>query len=149
MYQAALILHLLGTVIWVGGMFFAHLALRPALEESLEPAQRLPLLYRTLIRFFRWVWASILLILLSGYWIFFGVFDAQTMGYIHTMQAIGLVMIGLFAFIYFIPFTRMERALEEGRISDASKQMALIRGIILINLILGLIEVALGAAKPF
>ncbi len=149
MYQTALVLHLLGTVIWVGGMFFAHMALRPSAEESLEPVQRLPLLYRTLTRFFRWVWASIALILASGYWIFFVKFDAQTAGYIHAMQAIGLVMIGLFAFIYFVPYLRMGRALAEGRIPEAGQRMALIRKIILINLILGLIEVVLGAAKPF
>ena len=45
-------LHLLGVVVWVGGMFFAHMALRPAATELLEPPQRLPLLQATLMRFF-------------------------------------------------------------------------------------------------
>lgn len=29
MMSVAITLHLLGTIVWVGGMFFAHMALRP------------------------------------------------------------------------------------------------------------------------
>ena len=36
-------LHLLSAVIWVGGMFFAYMVLRPAAATLLEPPQRLPL----------------------------------------------------------------------------------------------------------
>ena len=36
-------LHLLGVLIWVGGMFFAYMALRPAAAQLLEPPQRLTL----------------------------------------------------------------------------------------------------------
>ena len=46
-------------------------------------------------------------------------------------------------------YRKMGTALEAGDIPSAGKQMALIRRVIGINLILGLIEVALGAAKPF
>jgi len=49
-------LHVLGAVIWVGGMFFAYMALRPAAASLLEPAQRLPLWQETFRRFFFWVW---------------------------------------------------------------------------------------------
>ena len=48
-------LHLLGVIVWVGGMFVAYMALRPAAVEVLEPYQRLPLMKRTLDRFFPWV----------------------------------------------------------------------------------------------
>ena len=44
----ALVLHILGAVIWVGGMFFAHFVLRLA-AMPLEPAIRLPLMRRALI----------------------------------------------------------------------------------------------------
>ena len=39
----AIALHLLAAVIWVGGMFFAYMALRPAAASLLEPPLRLPL----------------------------------------------------------------------------------------------------------
>jgi len=39
----AIPLHFLATVIWVGGMFFAYMALRSVAASLLEPAQRLPL----------------------------------------------------------------------------------------------------------
>src|SRR5438105_2867776 len=60
--KIALWLHLLGVVVWVGGMFFAYMALRPA-AKLLEPAQRLPLWGATFTHFFPWVWVSIILIL--------------------------------------------------------------------------------------
>ena len=41
--SVAITLHLLAALIWVGGMFFAHMALRPAVNTMLEPPQRLPL----------------------------------------------------------------------------------------------------------
>ena len=48
-------LHVLGAVLWVGGMAFALLALRPALAE-LEPPARLALHEGALRRFFLIVW---------------------------------------------------------------------------------------------
>ncbi|MET0093358.1 MAG: hypothetical protein ABW120_07480, partial [Sedimenticola sp.] len=77
MLTIALTLHLLGTVVWVGGMFFAHMALRPVAAELLEPPQRLPLLKGVLDRFFRWVWLAVVLILVTGYWIFLGPFKGE------------------------------------------------------------------------
>ena len=63
--KMALLAHLLGVIVWVGGMFFAHIALRPAAAELLQPAQRLPLLAGALGRFFKWVAWSIVLILVT------------------------------------------------------------------------------------
>ncbi|MCB4822519.1 hypothetical protein [Roseicella aerolata] len=48
-------LHVLGAVLWVGGMAFALLALRPALG-ALEPPQRLVVHEGALRRFFLIVW---------------------------------------------------------------------------------------------
>ena len=58
-------LHVLGVVVWVGGMFFAHMALRPA-ALALPPPQRLPLLAATLTRFVAWAGVAVVLILGSG-----------------------------------------------------------------------------------
>ena len=48
-------IHLLGAAIWVGGMFFALLVLRPSLSV-LEPPARLALHGAVFSRFFRIVW---------------------------------------------------------------------------------------------
>lgn len=62
----SLFLHVLGVVVWVGGMFFAYMALRPAAASLLEPPQRLTLWAGVFDKFFPWVWLSVALILLTG-----------------------------------------------------------------------------------
>src|SRR5260370_2178050 len=71
--SAALVLHALAAVVWVGGMFFAHQVLRPA-AAALDPRPRLLLWSRVLGRFFAWVIAAILLLLASGYAMVLAVF---------------------------------------------------------------------------
>ncbi len=147
MYNLLLVLHLLGTVVWVGGMFFAHMAMRQAATELLEPPLRLPFLKRVLDRFFRWVWLAIVLILVSGYWIFLVLFNGQAGLYVHLMQGLGLVMALLFCFIYFVPYRRMGLALEQQDIPAAAAQMATIRKMIGFNLILGLATSIIAVTK--
>jgi uncharacterized membrane protein len=130
-------------------MFFAHMALRPAAQELLEPARRLPLLKRVLDRFFPWVWLSVVLILITGYWVFLGLWQGQAGLHVHLMQGLGLVMAVLFFFIYFFPYRRMGRALEAGDMPEAGARMAVIRRIIGINLVLGLVTCAIAAARTF
>ena len=63
----ALFLHVISDVIWIGGMFLAYVAVRPAAIEALEPPQRLRLWTGIFRRFFPWVWASVMLILATGF----------------------------------------------------------------------------------
>jgi uncharacterized membrane protein len=149
MLLIALALHQLAAIVWVGGMFFAHMALRPAAQELLDPPQRLPLLKKVLDRFFRWVWLAVILILATGYWVFLGPWQGQAGLYVHVMQGLGLVMAGLYGFVYFVPYRRMGRALEAGDIPAAGAYMAVIRRIIGVNLVLGLTTSVIAAAKPF
>ena len=60
-----LALHVLCAVIWVGGMFFAYVVLRPSLSV-LEPIQRIALHTQIFRRFFLVVWHVMPLILLSA-----------------------------------------------------------------------------------
>jgi uncharacterized membrane protein len=97
----SLVLHTLSAVVWVGGMFFAHQVLRPA-AAGLEPGQRLTLWSHVLGRFFAWVFAAIVVLLLTGYAMVFGVYDGfGDIGlHIHLMQGIGILMMLLFFHLY-------------------------------------------------
>ena len=75
----ALTLHLLSAVVWVGGMFAAYLCLRPA-AGPLEPPQRLALWRRFLAKFFPWVWVSVVLLLVTGFWMLLSFFGGLTGG---------------------------------------------------------------------
>lgn len=67
--------------------------------------------------------------------------------YVHLMQGLGIVMITLFCFIYFVPYRRLGQALQSGAIPAAGVQMALIRRIIGINLVIGLVTSAIGVSR--
>ncbi|MBN9426061.1 MAG: hypothetical protein J0H09_06095, partial [Burkholderiales bacterium] len=66
MREAWLLLHIVAVAIWVGGMFFAYVCLRPVAAELLEPPQRLRLWRGVFRRFFAWVWGAVLLMAASG-----------------------------------------------------------------------------------
>ncbi|MCX7168828.1 MAG: hypothetical protein NTY41_00670, partial [Proteobacteria bacterium] len=57
-----LFLHLISVTVWVGGMFFAYVCLRPVVAAQLQPPQRLPLWAAVFARFFPWVWLAVVLI---------------------------------------------------------------------------------------
>jgi uncharacterized membrane protein len=139
--------HVLAAIVWVGGMFFAYVVLRPA-AGALESLPRLTLWRDVLARFFPWVWASVLALLLSGYgMLLFGLGGFAGAGlHVHLMQALGLVMMALFGHLYFVPWRRLQRALEQGDGAAAAGQLSQIRRIVLINLSLGLITAVIGAS---
>ena len=145
-----IVLHALAAVVWVGGMFFAYLVLRPA-AGPLEAPVRFALWRRVLGRFFPWVWASVAVLLASGYtmlFLYFGGFAGAGI-HIHLMQVTGIVMMLLFMRMYFAPWPRFERAVEAGAFDQAAVQLNRIRRIVGINLVLGLITVGLGASGRF
>ena len=142
-----LVLHSLAAVIWVGGMFFAYMVLRKATAE-LDPPVRLRLWRGALEQFFNWVFASILVLLVTGYWMlfwFFGGFGGAGV-HIHVMHLTGLVMVALFFHLYFAPWKRMQRAVDLEDYPAAAKQLGQIRWIVMTNLILGLFTVAVGSS---
>lgn len=147
----AIALHVLSAVIWVGGMFFAYMAMRPAVVEVVEAAQRGALWCQTLTRFFRWVWAAVILLLISGYWMIFKGFGGMAAAgwHIHAMQAGGLIMMLLFLHVYFAPFRRLKQAVAAKNPQEGGRQVGQIRKLVGINLILGLIVVVIGSAGRY
>src|SRR5882672_7519712 len=95
-------------------MFFAFVCLRPAAAE-LDPAHRMQLWASALTRFFRWVWAAIALLLVTGFWMVFSVLGGMTaVGlHVHLMLGIGILMMLLAAHVYFAPLKRLRLAVAE------------------------------------
>lgn len=145
-----LFFHILAAVIWVGGMFFAHQMLRPA-AGPLEPAVRLPLWRRVFERFFPVVWLAVVALLASGFGMIvwgFGGFAAVG-AYIQIMMGLGIIMMMIFAHLYFAPWKRFRRALDAGDLPAAQKQLDQIRTLVGVNLLLGLIVVVVGATGRY
>ncbi|MEE8379999.1 MAG: CopD family protein [Gammaproteobacteria bacterium] len=147
----ALPLHILASVIWVGGMFFAYMALRPVAASLLEPPLRLPLWVQVFDKFFPWVWVSIIILPVTGLWMVYSVFGGfGNVGlYIHLMTGVGTLMILLFLHVYFVPYRRMKLALAAKNFPDAGRRLAQIRVIIGANLLLGLLVVVIASAGRF
>jgi uncharacterized membrane protein len=134
----------------VGGMFFAYMVLRQSVGP-LEPAMRLALWHRVFSRFFPWVWASIVLLLISGYsmmLLYFGGFAGAGL-HIHLMQGTGILMMLLFLHLFFVPWRRFRHAVEREAFPEAAKELDQIRRIVAINLMLGLLTVIAGASGRF
>lgn len=136
--RIALWLHLLATVIWVGGMFFAHVALRPAALQ-LPPPVRLPLMAATLTTFFRWVAVAVVVIIVTGFLMIAWMGGFATLGaHIHAMTALGLVMASVYGYIISVPYPRMRAAVASGALPAAGEALVQIRRLVGFNLVVGL-----------
>ena len=146
----ALAIHALLATIWVGGMFFAYLILRPTLLDQ-EPPSRLVIWRGVFQRFFPWVWASLLGLLLSGYFmIFFGLGGFSGAGaHVHVMQLTGLAMMALFVFLFHMPWLAFKRSVDKQDFAKAASHLNVIRKIVGTNLVLGLLTVAIGASGRY
>ena len=151
-YSIAFTLHLLAAVIWVGGMFFAHMVLRPSAVDKLEPPQRLPLWVAVFGRFFFWVWIAVITILLSGYWMLFDVFGGllglKAM-YIQIMHVIGLIMSAIYAYIFFVPYQHLKTAVAAKEFPTGGALMNKIRLLVTTNLILGLMTIIVASGGKY
>ncbi|AFJ03585.1 putative integral membrane protein [Methylophaga frappieri] len=149
----AISLHILATVIWVGGMFFAFMFLRPAAATMLAPEQRLPLWRNIFGRFFPWIWASIAIILITGISmiVMLGGFGGLSgVGvHVHIMLLLGILMMLLFMHVYFNPFRKLKWAVAEQDWLTASNALDNIRKFIRANLILGLIVIVIGISGRY
>ncbi|HEY3847300.1 MAG TPA: CopD family protein [Acetobacteraceae bacterium] len=142
-----LALHILCAVLWVGGMFFAYVVLRPSLSV-LEPPQRLLLHTQIFRRFFLVVWHVMPLLLLSGFAILFGFYGgmAGVRWNVHAMMSLGVLMAIIFVALVFGPYARFRRTTDRARMVAS---IDTIRRLIGLNLILGLITVVIAALGRF
>ncbi len=147
MNAIAIALHVVAAAVWIGGMFFAYVVLRPS-SDMFDPPQKLALWAGVFKRFFPWVWMSVIILLVTGYWLIFNWFNGfgNTPGYVHLMHLLGWIMVLLFVYLYYKIYPTFKAAVNSENWPDAAAAMARIRHVILVNLILGLSLLVLVAA---
>ncbi len=146
----SLIIHSLLAAIWVGGMFFAFVILRPSVQD-IEAPIRLTLWRGVFKRFFPWVWMSVLGLLATGYVMLFTGFGgfAGAGIHIHIMHLTGLIMAGLFFYLFHLPWLAFKRLVDQEDYPAAADKLGLIRKLVGANLALGLLTVAVGASGRY
>lgn len=148
-YSPLYTLHLLAALIWVGGMFFAWMVLRPA-TGALQAPERLTLWLEVFRRFFVWVWIAVVALPITGVGMLhmgFSGFDGAPR-YVHVMIGLYLAMLALFLRIQALQLPAMRRAVEAQDWPAAGASLGRIRRLVAFNLLIGLAVVALAAARP-
>lgn len=136
-------LHILGFTVWIGGMFFAYMTLRPIAASRLEPEARFCLWEGVLEKFFFWVWISIAAILFSGLYMMAQI--GRPPVYVSLMFITGIIMMLIFAHVFFAPFKRLKSAVAANDWQNGSAALSQIRTLVGINLILGTMTIAVGS----
>ena len=151
MMGSAVLLHVIAVVIWVGGMFFAYMFLRPVAAAQLEPPVRLNLWAGVFSNFFPWVWVCVAVVLLTGLWMIFAVFGGMgKVGlYVHAMLGLGILMMLIFTHVYFAPFKRLKRAVAAKDWPAGGKALSQIRVLVGINTTIGMVTIAIGAGGRY
>ena len=145
-----LFIHLAGVIVWVGGMFFAWMILRPAAVAALEGPARLKLWANVFQRFFVWVWVAVVLLPISGIGLLqllFSGFETAPR-YVQVMMGLYLVMTALFIRIQALKFPELKAAVAAEDWPAGAAALGQIRRLVGINLIVGLVVVAVASARP-
>ena len=143
-------LHVLAALVWVGGMFFAWMVLRPAAIKALEGHARLKLWVEVFQGFFRWVWVAVVLLPVSGVGMLhmhFNGFEAAPR-YVQVMMGLYVVMTALFIRIQALMLPELCTAVAEQDWPAGAGVLGRIRRLVGINLLVGLAVVAIAAARP-
>ncbi len=107
MIKSLLFLHLFFAVVWIGGMIYSLLFLRPSLKEIAQQETKDKFLRAVLSKFFLTVWISILVLFISGMGLWHGYrrdFTENTL--FHTKLFLFGLMVFLFFYIYFFLFRK-------------------------------------------
>ncbi|WP_212625590.1 CopD family protein [Pseudomonas sp. PP3] len=143
-------LHVLAALVWVGGMFFAWMVLRPAAVTALEGPARLKLWVEVFQGFFRWVWGAVVLLPVSGVIMlnlhFTGFENAPR--YVQVMMGLYVVMTALFIRIQALMLPELRTAVEAQDWPAGAAVLGRIRRLVGINLLVGLVVVVIAALRP-
>ena len=146
-----LLLHVLSAAIWVGGMYFAYMCLRPVAASQLEPPLRLRLWVGVFTQFFPVVWIAVVLLPATGYAMIFSIWQsmAVTPLYVDIMNGLGTLMLLIYMHVYFAPFRRLKKAVLAEQWPAGGAALAQIRQLIAVNLSLGLLVIAVASAGRY
>lgn len=146
-----LVLHVLSVVIWVGGMFFAYVCLRPIAASQLEPPLRLQLWVGVFGKFFPFVWIAVILLPLTGYMMISSLYDGMGNAplYVHLMNGTGSLMIFIYLHVFFAPYQRLKRAVAAQDWPTGAKALAQIRVLVGVNTALGLLTALIASGGRF
>jgi uncharacterized membrane protein len=137
-YTGLKALHLLCAVLWVGGMFFAYVVLRPGMA-AIEAPQRMLLHTRVFKKFFLVIWHAMPVIIITGFAMLGLHWDMATAPWqINAMMGLGLLMAAVFLAIFFGPYRQFRRTTDRNRMASSLDS---IRKLIGVNLVLGLVTV--------
>ena len=140
------LIHLIAVLIWVGGMFFAYVVLRPAAVDVLQPPERLRLWDNVFRRFFNWVWGAVGAILATGLYMIYQFGGmAHVPSYVHIMLLSGLLMTAIYCYVFFACYVPFNLNVAKERWKDAGEILGKIRKLVGTNLILGLLTIGVGA----
>ena len=149
-FALAYSLHVLAALIWVGGMFFAWMILRPAAVKALEGPARLKLWVEVFQRFFVWVWIAVVILPISGVGLLqmrFSGFETAPR-YVQVMMGLYIVMVALFIRVQSLQVPELRRAVEAQEWAAGAAVMVKIRRLVGCNLSVGVVLVAIAAARP-
>ncbi len=143
------LLHLLAALIWVGGMFFAYMVLRPAAVDTLAPPDRLRLWDVVFRRFFGWVWSAVGTLLVSGFYMMYlygGI--TQVSHSVCLMLVSGVTMMVIFGYLFFACYVPFNLHVAKQRWKEAADMLSKMRKIITVNLTLGILTVCVAIIGP-
>jgi len=130
-------IHLLCVVLWVGGMAFLLLTLRPSVS-AIEPTARLVLQGAVYRRFFRTIWQVMPMAIVSGLLLLILLYSHQKLPWeVMVMQTGGVLMAALFIGTVLVPNKRFQAKLAAG--TATAEDVAPIRRLIWLSLGIGAI----------
>lgn len=144
MHKLWIFLHLVGVVIWIGGMFFMLHCLRPSLD-AIDGPQRPKLMVAVQGKFFKMVTVSLVLIWGSGlamlYTAVSNALRPWPIGW-HVMITLAVVMTLVFFYIRFALFAQAKQAFEQAKPGELGPLMEKIRMAVMANMGLGFLTIA-------
>lgn len=150
MYNALVFVHLACAIVWMGGMAFMLLALRPAAMATMEAQPRARLMVAVMQRFFLAVCIAIVGLLATGGHLYSSTFRASKaamgagvvpLGW-DLMAGIGVLMFLVFGHIYFAGFKKFKRAVAAAEWPVAAKAAGQIHLLVITNFCLGWLAIA-------
>lgn len=150
MYNLLVFIHLACAIVWMGGMAFMLLALRPAALATMEAQPRARLMVAVMQRFFLAVCVAIVGLLATGGHLYTSTFRASKavmgagvvpLGW-DVMAGVGVLMFLVFGHIYFAGFKKFKRAVAAAEWPVAAKAAGQIHTLVMTNFCLGWLAIA-------